>query len=62
MIVLLLPVLGGLLWQILFPEHRNHVEQFEQSLYYGMLPMLLLVASHPDINQRVSTFLQKLLK
>ncbi|MCH9844048.1 MAG: hypothetical protein K0U39_00920 [Alphaproteobacteria bacterium] len=60
--VLFLPLLGGITWLLLFPDHRNHVPQFEQALYYGMLPMLLLVASHQQINDYVNDCLQKLLK
>ncbi len=60
--VLFLPLLGGIVWLLLFPNHRNHVPQFEQALYYGMLPILLLVTNHQQVKHNVKGFLQKLLK
>ncbi len=47
--ILFTPLLGGLLWLVLLPKHRMHVPHFEQSLYQGMLPMLLIMLSHPVI-------------
>ncbi len=59
--ILLCPFTGWLIWQMVFPNVRNHVPASEQALYIGMV-VLLLVASHKEVTERVHPFLQNLLK
>ena len=52
---------GLILWCIALPYIIGHIPQIQQSFYYSLLPMLLIIFNREDIRSKIEPYFRKIL-
>ncbi|MCH9852465.1 MAG: hypothetical protein K0U45_03080 [Alphaproteobacteria bacterium] len=58
LLMLIFPIIGMVMWHVVFPYHSNHLSQFRETFAFSSLPIILLLFSHDEMRFKLPKILK----